>query len=159
MPEGADRAYVAGLKLLARRELSEAQLRLRLERRQFDAAEVDAAVAKLRGERALDDHRVALACARKEASVRIRGRARILRQLETIGIARDTARAAVNEVFAEIDEAAQLERALERRLRRGAGLDDPAGLRRMHRYLIAQGFDSSRVTALVRKRSKVDLIE
>ena len=159
METGGDRTYVAALKLLAGRELSEAQLRLRLERRRFDAAEVDAAVAKLRHERALDDRRVALACARKEASVRTRGRTRILRQLETIGIERNTARAAVNEVFAEIDEAALLERALERRLTRGVTLDDPAGLRRVYRYLVGQGFDSSRVAALMRRRSKVDVIE
>jgi SOS response regulatory protein OraA/RecX len=158
MQQGAERAYLTGLKLLARRELSEAQLRVRLERR-FAAAEVDDALAQLRRERALDDRRMAVACARTEAFVRIRGRARILRQLETLGIADDTARAAVNEVFAEIDEASLMERAFERRLRRGVALDDPAGLRRVHRYLVGQGFDPSRVTALVKRRAKVDLIE
>jgi hypothetical protein len=40
----ADRAYLAGLRLLARRELSEAQVRTRLERRQFDPDDIAAAV-------------------------------------------------------------------------------------------------------------------
>ena len=64
-------AYVAGLKMLARRELSEAQLRLRLARRAFAPADIDDAVQRLRRERALDDRRVALACAREGADVAI----------------------------------------------------------------------------------------
>jgi SOS response regulatory protein OraA/RecX len=133
--------------MLARRELSEAQLRAR-----FDPAHVDDAVAQLRAERALDDRRVALACARTESRVRQRGRLRVLRQIESMGIARDVARAAVAEVFTEIDEASLLEQAFEKRLRRGASLSDEAGLRRVHRYLIAQGFDPSRVAALIESR-------
>src|SRR5436189_6240150 len=102
MPDGADRAYVAGLNLLARRELAEAQLRTRLARRKFDEDDIDAAVTRLRGERALDDRRTALACARTEVRIRHRGRARIVRHIEALGIARDVAKEAVAEVFAEV---------------------------------------------------------
>jgi regulatory protein len=147
-------AYVTGLKMLARRELSEAQLRARLARRQCDQDDIDDAVARLRRERALDDRRVALACARTEVRLRRRGRARIVRQIESLGIARDVARSAVAEVFAELDEAALLEEALEKRLRRGVSLDDAAGIRRVHRYLIAQGFEPALVTSLMRRRSR-----
>ena len=147
-------AYTAGLELLARRELSEAQLRARLARRQFDAGEIDAAIARLRSERALDDRRAALACARTEASLRRRGRARVVQQVESLGIARDVARAAVSEVFAELDERSLLEQALERRLRRGVSLADAAGVRRLHRYLIAQGFEPAHVAALIESRLK-----
>ena len=146
-------AYVTGLKMLARRELSEAQLRLRLERRQFDPDDIDEAVRRLQRERALDDRRTALACARTEVRLRQRGRARIVRQIEALGIARDVARSAVAEVFAELDETVLLEQALDKRLRRGVSLDDAAGIRRVHRYLIAQGFEPALVTSLVRKRS------
>lgn len=144
---------MAGLKLLARRELSEAQLRTRLMRRQFDPDDIDEAVRRLRRERALDDRRVAVACARTEARLRSRGRARVVRQVEALGIARSVARAAVDEVYAALDEAALLEQAFQKRLRHGA-LDDPASARRMHRYLIAQGFEPSRVTALIRQRTR-----
>jgi len=150
----AGRAYLSGLKLLARRELSERQLRARLARRQFEPDHIEAAVERLRQERALDDRRVALACARIEAGVRGRGRGRVLRQIEALGIARDVARAAVNEVFGDIDEAALLEQALDRRLRRGIALDDEADVRRVHRYLISQGFDPSRVAAVVQSKIK-----
>ena len=59
--EDADRAYVAGLKMLGQRELSEAQVRTRLARKEFDSEDIDSAVARLRRERALDDRRTALA--------------------------------------------------------------------------------------------------
>jgi len=149
MDDEAQRAYLDGLKLLARRELSEAQLRARLTRRNFGRHQVDAAIAALRRERALDDRRAALACARTQTGLRRRGRVRVLREIEAMGIARDVARAAVAEVFAGLDEAALLEEALSRRLRNGASLSDPRGERRIHRYLVAQGFDPARVADLI----------
>jgi SOS response regulatory protein OraA/RecX len=154
MSDGADRAYVAGLTLLGRRELAEAQVRTRLAKRKFDEDDIDAAVARLRSERAIDDRRTALACARTEVRIRHRGRARVVRQIEALGIARDIARDAVAEVFAEIDETALLEQALDRRLRHGMSLSDPAVFRRVHRYLLGQGFEPGRVMTLLRRRRK-----
>ena len=148
------RAYIVALTLLARRELAEAQVRTRLAKRQFDEDEIDAAVERLRRERALDDRRTALAKARTEVRIKHRGRARVVRQVEALGIARDIAREAVAEVFAELDEHELLEQALERRLRHGQSLTDPAVLRRIHRFLLGQGFDPGRVTALLRRRAK-----
>jgi len=108
-------AYETGLRMLARRELSEAQLRLRLERRQYDPDDIDKAVVRLRRDGALDDRRTALACARTEAQVKRHGRRRVLRQLEALGIARGIAKAAVAEVFADVDESSLLAQAIERR--------------------------------------------
>jgi regulatory protein len=147
-------AYLTGLKMLARRELSEAQLRTRLARRKLDPDDIEGAVVRLRGERALDDRRVALACARTEARLRQRGRARVVQQIQSLGIPADIARAAAAEVFAELDETSLLEQALDRRLRRGVSLADAAAVRRIHRYLIAQGFEPSRVMALMKSRIK-----
>jgi SOS response regulatory protein OraA/RecX len=155
MPDGAERAYVVGLTLLARRELGETQLRTRLARRKFDDEDIDGAIARLRHEGALDDRRTAIACARTEVRLRHRGRARVLRQIEALGIARDVARDAVAEVFTELDEAELLEQALDRRLRRGLVLNDPLVLQRMHRYLVAQGFDPSAVSGLLRRRAQM----
>jgi regulatory protein len=159
MADEAGRAYVAGLKMLARRELSEAQLRVRLERRQFESGSIDAAISRLRRERALDDRRTALACARTEAQLKHHGRLRALRQLEAIGIARSIARAAVTEVFADLDEDALIALALERRLRRGASLEEMAGVRRVHRFLLAQGFDAAHVNAALKRRVKAFVYE
>lgn len=138
--------------MLARRELCEAQVRTRLARRQFEPDDIDAAVARLQGERALDDRRTALACARTEAHVKRHGRLRALRQLETIGIARDVARAAIADVFGELDEHLLIEQALDRRLRHGGSIEEAAVVWRVHRYLLAQGFDAARVHAAIRSR-------
>jgi regulatory protein len=142
------------LTLLARRELAEAQLRTRLAKRKFDDEEIDDALVRLKRERALDDHRTALACARTQIRIKHRGRARVVRQIEALGIARDIASDAVAEAFAEVDEPALLEQALDRRLRHGLLLADPAVFRRVHRYLLGQGFDPGQVTALLRRRRR-----
>jgi regulatory protein len=154
MTDDTDRAYVTALGLLARRELAEAQLRTRLAKRKFTEDEIDAAMTRLRRERALDDRRTALACARTQVRIKHRGRARVVRHIEALGINRDIAREAVADVFAELDENALLEQALDRRLRHGLSLSDPAVFRRVHRYLIGQGFDPGRVTELLRRRAK-----
>jgi len=154
MTDDTDRAYVKALGLLARRELAEAQLRTRLAKRKFTDDEIDAAMTRLRRERALDDRRTALACARTQVRIKHRGRARVVRHIEALGINRDIAREAVADVFAELDENALLEQALDRRLRHGLSLSDPAVFRRVHRYLIGQGFDPGRVTELLRRRAK-----
>src|SRR3989442_11009455 len=151
MSERSD-AYLVGLELLARRELSEAQLRSRLARRQFGVADIDTAVERLSRERAINDRRTALSCARREVLVRHHGRIRVLRQIEALGIASETARSAVDEVFDGVDETVLLEQTLDRRLERGLTLDEPATVRRMHRYLIAQGFDPGDVAMLLLHR-------
>jgi regulatory protein len=156
-------AYVTALRLLARRELSEAQVRTRLARREFEPDAIDAAVARLQSERALDDRRTALACARTEATVKRHGQRRALRAVEGLGIDRELARAAVAEVFGEIDEDALVAQALDRKLRhppsrkataRQAVSFETALARRLSRYLLAQGFDPSRVHAAIRIRLK-----
>jgi regulatory protein len=147
-------AYITGLQWLARRELSETQVRSRLVRRQFDPTEIEEAVARLRQEGALNDSRTALACARTEAFVKRHGRRRALRQLNALGIAREVAGAAVAEVFGELDEDALIQQALNRRLRHDQTLEDPATIRRVHRFLLSQGFDAARVHAAMRNRTK-----
>jgi regulatory protein len=147
-------AYVTALKMLARRELSEAQVRTRLARREFEPGAIDEAVARLQAARALDDRRTALACARTEAHVKRHGRLRALRTVEALGIDRGVARTAVAEVFDEVDEDALIAQALERKLRHGAAIEEAAVARRVHRYLLAQGFDAGRVHAAIRNRLK-----
>ncbi len=157
MPADSERAYVVGLKLLAVRELAEAQLRERLARRHFQADDVDVAVTRLRAERALDDARTAGAYARTEANVRGRGRLRVLRRLQSMGIAPDVARAAVGEAFQDLDDAQRIERAIVKRLRQGETLDDPRVAARIHRYLLSQGFGSGEVIAALRRRRHAPL--
>src|SRR3954468_3443621 len=97
-------AYIDGLKMLGRRELSERQVRQRLARKQYEPDEIDGAIARLRAERAIDDQRVAEAIARTETGIRKRGKVRVRMQIERAGIAKETAKAAIEEVFGTIDD-------------------------------------------------------
>jgi regulatory protein len=148
-------AYAAGLAMLARRELSEAQLRERLRRKDHEVEAIDAAVGRLKEVRALDDRRVALAAARTESQVRSRGRGYVLRRLQFIGIAGEVAEEAVNEVFGALDEEALLDRAIARRLKgQDAPIRDAAHFRRLLQQLIRQGFSPSKVIAALKSRVK-----
>lgn len=141
--------------MLARRELSEAQVRERLVRRAFEPPLIDEAVDRLRRAGILDDFRVAVAAVRTEALIRHRGRLRIQRYLASRGIAAEIATRAIDEVFGAIDEPALIERALARRLRGPrARIEDSAHFRRLHQYLIRQGFHAAAVTALLKRRSR-----
>ena len=134
-------AFTVALTLLSARELSESQLRTRLKRREIDDESIDAAVARLKADRTLNDRRVALAIARIESHIKHRGRARIIQKIRQAGIDGDTAEEAVSEAFQDVDENAVLDRALERRLR-GATVKelDEKGRARIIRGLVAQGF-------------------
>ena len=134
-------AYTVALTLLSARELSEAQLRTRLKRRQIDDDDIDAAIARLTEDRTLNDRRVALAIARMESAIKHRGRSRVIQKIRQAGINSDTAEDAVREVFEEVDEGALLDRALERRLRGKTPKElDEKGRARIIRALAAQGF-------------------
>ena len=147
-------AYVDGLKMLARRELSEQQVRQRLARKQHEPGEIDAAIARLREERAINDQRVAEAIARTETGIRKRGKVRVRMQLERAGIAKETAKAAIDEVFETIDDEALLESSLRKRLRGRETIADDREFQRLFRYLIGQGFESDRVMQALRAKRK-----
>lgn len=150
----ADRAYVDGLKMLARRELSEAQVRQRLARSGHAKDDIERAVARLREERAIDDERVAGAIARTAVSLKKRGRLRATRQIEQAGIARSVAARAVADVYGEVDGEALLDAALAKRLRVGARIADDRQFQRLYRYLLAQGFESDRIMAALNARRR-----
>jgi regulatory protein len=146
-------AYVAALRMLARRELSEAQVRQRLARKEYDEADIDEAVARLLEERAIDDTRVAEAIARTETSVRKRGALRVRRKIQSAGIAPSVVKRAVDEIFGAIDSQALLESALAKRLRTGKTIADDREFNRLYRYLVGQGFEPDRVLALLKTRN------
>ena len=145
-------AYTDALKMLARRELSEAQIRQRLARRKYSPAEIDAAVARLQEQRELDDVRVAESIARAHLA-RHRGERRLLRHMTQAGIAPGMARRVTREASQSVDVEAQIEACLARRLRHGTPIADVRQFRRLFRYLIGQGFASDRVLRVLKSRS------
>src|SRR6476659_4122575 len=147
-------AYIDGLKMLGRRELSEKQVRQRLARKEYPQDEIDEAIARLREERAINDRRVAEAIARMETGIRKRGKVRVRLQLERAGIAKDTAKAALDSVFETVDDEALLEASLRKRLRGRETIADDREFQRLFRYLVGQGFEMDRVVQALRAKRK-----
>jgi len=147
MPERT--AYIDGLHLLGRRELSVRQLRERLLDREHDAEDVDRAIALLLENRALDDARVAAAHVRTALKVKGRGRLRIRRELQEMGIDQEVAGAALANAFGDVDERALVTRAMEKKLR-GKKIATPGDYARVFQHLVRQGFPPDIVTAVLR---------
>ena len=147
----ADSAYLTSLKLLARRELSVEGLRARLLERQYPDYEIDRAIAHLLETGALDDLRVARAYARTAASVKGRGRHRVQRELQDMGIPKPVAAEALGEVFGELDERTLVAKALQKKLRGRTAIKDAAESARLYQYLMRQGFSQAVVMDALRK--------
>jgi regulatory protein len=152
----APSAYLDGLKLLARRELSVHEVRERLLHREHSRDDVQAAIEQLLETGALDDGRVARAYARTAAGVKGRGRLRVMRELLAMGIANDVAAEAVADVFGELDERSLIARALQKKLRGRPRVIDRAEHARLYQYLMRQGFTPAGVVAALRKLGRKD---
>ncbi len=144
-------AYADALRLLARRELTEKQLRDRLLDRDHSREEIDRVIAHLLESRTLDDERVARAYARTASGVKGRGRLRVMRELTEMGVAKQTATEAVAEVFADVDERALIAKALQKKMRGRTRIADPAEHARLYQYLMRQGFTPAAIVAALRK--------
>lgn len=143
-------AYIDGLNMLGRRELSVAECRSRLADREHGAGDIETAIARLIDIGALNDARVARAFARTSFTIKGRGRLRIARELHAKGIAREVADAALDEVLGDSDERTLVARALQKRLRGRTTLQDRAESGRLYQYLMRQGFTPGAVMAELR---------
>jgi regulatory protein len=144
-------AYLDGLRLLGRRELSVKELRARLLDREHPADEVEAAIAHLLETKALDDDRVARAYARTAVNVKGRGRLRVMRELHAMGIANEVVSAALADVFGELDERTLITRALQKKLRGRPRIASVAEHARLYQHLMRQGFSPAASAAALRK--------
>jgi regulatory protein len=143
-------AYLDGLRLLARRELSVKELRDRLVDREHPADEIERAIEHLLETQALDDARVARAFARTAATVKGRGRLRVMRELHAMGIAKETASAAVADVFADVDERALIAKALQKKMRGRPRIMNAAEQARLYQYLMRQGYTPAGISAALK---------
>jgi regulatory protein len=152
-------ARQVALRLLGMRELSRAQLLDRLRRRQFPADVIKATLDRLTADGLLDDARAARAFARHEAVIRRHGRDRALRQVRALGVDRQTAREAIGDVFGEVDEDELLHQAVSRRLKGQPLPSDRQARRRLHGWLLRQGFEPAKVSALFGRSNTSDTEE
>ena len=144
-------AYLDGLRLLARRELSVKELRDRLLYREHTPEDVDRAIEHLLETKALDDSRVAGAYARTASNIKGRGRLRVMRELNAMGIAKDIASEAVAHVFADVDERSLIAKALQKKMRGRPRIANAAEHARLYQYLMRQGFTPAAIAAALRK--------
>jgi regulatory protein len=142
--------------MLARRELSVRQLRERLRGHDHSAEDVDRAIALLLENRALDDRRVAAAYVRTALQVKGRGRLRIQRELQAMGIDNDVAAEALAEAFGAVDERAMVAQALKKKLRGQTKITTPAEYARVYQFLMRQGFSPAAVNAALRSYRRHD---
>ena len=146
--------------MLARRELSTAQIKARLLERDHAVEDVDLAIARLKETGALDDARVARAYAETALRVKGRGRLRVQRELNEMGIPREIAAAALTDAFGEVDERGLIAKAIARKLHGRRRIDTPQEYGCVYQFLMRQGFSSAAVSAALRGyRKRADPLE
>ena len=137
--------------MLAGRELSVEGVRARLEDRGYPPDEIAHAIERLLDSGALDDARVARAFARTAATVKRRGRHRVMRELLQIGISSEVAAEALGEVYGELSERTMIDEALSKKLHGRTRLTDQGEYARTYQFLMRQGFSPAGVTAALRR--------
>ncbi|MBA3297911.1 MAG: RecX family transcriptional regulator [Acidobacteria bacterium] len=138
--------------MLGRREHSVAEIRSRLLDRYHTPQDTDAAIARLLETRALDDRRVARAYARTASNIKGRGRLRVERELRAMGVSREVATEAIAEVFGDLDERAQIDKAIQKKLRGGKKMVTIQERARVYQFLMRQGFPPGAVSAALRRK-------
>ena len=138
------------LRWIGARELTSSQIRARLRRRQFPDSSITPVLEALSEQGLVNDRRAAEANARHGAVIRRHGRARVLREVEQLGVDRDTAREAVASAFGEVDEEQLLAAALARKLRGAPLPTDRKAVQRLFGWLMREGFDAGQIHRALR---------
>ena len=140
------RAWIAALRALAARRLSEAQLWTKLERKAFGDGAIRAAIARCRREGYLDD--ALFARLYVENSRKAVGDARLVAELVRRGIDRDAALAAVG--AADSNETERATRALDKLFRTRPAVSYPSAAQALER----QGFPAPLIYRLLRDEAR-----
>jgi regulatory protein len=147
-----ERCYIAGLRILNYRFNSEAELRAKLDRKEFPRDAIDAAIERLRREKWLDDSRFAAAFVRTRLRKGI-GRLRIKRELMAAGVESSAIAQALD--LPDHDDRAAAVVAAKKRLAVLRRRDDDDAIRqKLIAYLFRQGYDSSMAMDVVREAMK-----
>ena len=148
-------AKTAALRFLAVRPLSEREVRDRLREKEFGDEEIAKTVDDLRAAGLLDDHAFARAYVRNALAVKPTGRIALMQKLLALGVARDTAGGALDEILSGVDQEADAARAAAGFLKRSRPLrshDDSVKLRRrLTAFLLRRGYPWSIVGPAVKK--------
>jgi len=151
--------YAAGLRALMRRAHSVYEMRQTLERRAEEKSLARRVLERLKREGLLDDGRYARQFARQHAESRRQGRFRIARDLRARGVPDRHIEAALEEIFAETDEAVLVRKRIERRLRGLRGPLDERRVASLYRSLMRAGFSSDLIRTELRAATKREVEE
>jgi len=142
-------AYDLGLRLLARRALTRAEVETRLAARGHDPSDVEDALTRLAAASAIDDATLARHWIAAVATARGRGRKRAVAELVKRGVAPAIAASAWSAAVDEgaVDESAMVQRAVRRRLGPAPGRADRGRLARVYNALLYEGFTREQVAS------------
>jgi regulatory protein len=153
-PEGrgsGESAWQGGLRRLARRDHTEAEIRKAL-LKSHPEAEVEEAVRRLRQAGYLDDAGFAARFARSRLAHQGQGRYRIRQALRAKGVSGAPAEKGLEAALSEVSETAALEAVARRYWRQRPGEDPRLRMRRVWAALVRRGFPaglvSERIAAL-----------
>jgi len=142
------------LRVLGQRAHSANELKQKLSKRSESAADVAAAIGKLREYGLADDTKFSEAFASSRLQNRGFGRIRVVRDLRLKNVSGDIAKEAVEKTFAGTDEVALIERFLERKYR-GKKLDEflkeEKNLVSVYRRLRTAGFSSANSLSILKR--------
>lgn len=151
------------LRLLAGRALSAGEVRTKLRRKAEPDADIEALITRLRELGFLNDERFAESYATARRDSGSVGAARVMRDLRSRRVAPSVAEKAVQETFAEVNEADAVTAWLERKYRSvklSEFLQDEKNLASAYRKLRYAGFSSSAsIRALKQFASRADQLE
>ncbi len=151
--------YAAAIRALARRAHSVFEMRQALERRAADQALVPGVLARLKHLNLLDDARYAREFARGRAAGRRQGRYRIERELRRRGVPDRHIETALEDAFAETDEAALVRARLARKLKARGGPLDARRMASLYASLLRAGFSSDLIRRELRAISRTSAEE
>jgi regulatory protein len=143
-------AYADALRRLARRDHSEHELRRALGRRGHDPEETEAAIERLRRERALDDDRFASRWAASQMEHHGLGRHRVRQALAFRGIPRAVVAKAIARALRDVPETEVLDGVARRYWARTAGGSPTVRVRRLWALLLRRGFPADLVARRLR---------
>jgi regulatory protein len=162
-PLAAAALFDYAVAALARRSLTVAELRSRLEHRAARPQDIHEVIHRLRQAGYLDDAQLAESYARFRRDYEGLGRLRILRDLERRGVDSKLAEKSVGQTFRDTDELELLRAQIKRRLgSRAADLPrtDRKQLASLFRALLRAGFSSAKIVeALQEISSDTDWLE
>jgi regulatory protein len=156
--------YDAAIKILMRRAHSVSEMKKALIRRTADEDLIQKVIARLKQSGLIDDARYAKQFARQRTEIRHQGKFRVARELRARGVPDHHIETAVAEASANTDEAAQVRRRIDRKLKslRGPSANksiDDRKIASLYRSLLRAGFSSETIRRELKRATTEDLPE